>query len=193
VPPEGSAARAAAEGEPEPPQGESEHRPRQGETEPLQGESEHHPRQGEPEPRQGEPEPSQGESDRLRILELLEQHKITAAEAGDLLAALGERDRGRDGRRRERNRWLAEELAPASDRARWFRVRVTDLSTGRMRTNVSVPIGMVGFGLGFARRFRNIPGVAHVDDLFEAVREGRRGVIFDVANEGGERVEIFID
>ena len=62
-----------------------------------------------------------------------------------------------------------------------------------MRTNVSVPIGMVGFGLGFARRFRNIPGVAHVDDLFDAVRQGRRGTIFDVANEGGERVEIFID
>jgi hypothetical protein len=135
----------------------------------------------------------EGDSERLRILELLEQQKITAAEAADLLAALGEHDRGRDGRRRERNRWLAEELAPASDRARWFRVRVTDLSSGRMRTNVSVPIGMVGFGLGFARRFRNIPGVAHVDDLFEAVREGRRGIIFDVANDGGERVEIFID
>ena len=52
---------------------------------------------------------------------------------------------------------------------------------------------MVGFGLGFARRFRGIPGVEHVDDLFEAVRAGRRGMIFDVANEDGERVEIFID
>ena len=129
--------------------------------------------------------------DRLRVLELLEQQKITAAEASELLAALG--DRSRDGRRRDRNRWLAEELAPAADRARWFRVRVTDQRTGQLRTNVSVPIGMVGFGLGFARRFRHIPGVEHVDDLFEAVRAGRRGTIFDVANEGGERVEIFID
>jgi hypothetical protein len=131
------------------------------------------------------------DQDRLRVLQLLEQQKITAAEASELLAALG--DRGRDGRRRDRNRWLAEELAPAADRARWFRVRVTDQRTGQMRTNVSVPIGMVGFGLGFARRFRHIPGVEHVDDLFEAVRAGRRGTIFDVANEGGERVEIFID
>ena len=131
---------------------------------------------------------------RLRVLELLQQQKITAAEASELLAALGDRgDRSRDGRRRDRNRWLAEELAPAADRARWFRVRVTDQRTGQMRTNVSVPIGMVGFGLGFARRFRHIPGVEHVDDLFEAVRAGRRGTIFDVANEGGERVEIFID
>jgi hypothetical protein len=132
-----------------------------------------------------------GDAERLRILQLLEQQKITAAEAAELLAALGER--GGEGRRRERHRWLAEELAPPSDRARWFRVRVTDQRTGRTRTNVSVPIGMVGFGLGFARRFRNIPGVGAVDDLFEAVRTGRRGTIFDVSNEGGERVEILID
>ena len=132
-----------------------------------------------------------GDEAGLRILEMLEQQKITATEAAELLAALQEP--GRDSRRRERHRWLAEELGPPSDRARWFRVRVTDQRTGVMRTNVSVPIGMVGFGLNFARRFRNIPGVAHVDDLFEAVRQGRRGVIFDVANEGGERVEIFID
>jgi hypothetical protein len=137
------------------------------------------------------PNEDTGDADRLRILELLEQQKITAAEAAELLAALG--DRGRDVRRRERYKWLAEDLAPATDRARWFRVRVTDQRSGQMRTNVSVPIGMVGFGLGFARRFRNIPGVAHVDDLFEAVRNGRRGTIFDVSNEGGERVEIFID
>lgn len=131
------------------------------------------------------------ERDRLRILRLLEQQKITASEAAELLAAIG--DRAPDGRRRDRNRWLAEDLAPRSDRARWFRVRVTDQRTGRRRTDVSVPIGMIGFGLGFARRFRTIPGVGAVDDLFEAVRAGRRGTIFDVSNEGGERVEIFID
>jgi hypothetical protein len=138
----------------------------------------------------GTDQPADG--DRLRILQLLEQNKISAAEASELLAAL-EGERGRDSRRRERGRWLAEELAPPSDRARWFRVRVTDQRTGRRRTDVSVPIGMIGFGLGFARRFRNIPGVGAVDDLFEAVRTGRRGTIFDVSNEGGERVEILID
>jgi DNA-binding transcriptional ArsR family regulator len=126
------------------------------------------------------------DEERLRILELLEQQKISAAEAAELLAALG-------ARRRERGRWIADELTPRSDRARWFRVRVTDEHTGRVRTNVSVPIGMVGFGLGFARRFRNVTGVGMVDEMFEAVRSGRRGTIFDISNEGGERVEILID
>src|SRR5258708_4329168 len=122
----------------------------------------------------------------LRILRLLERQKITAAEAAELLAAL-------DARGRERGRWIAQELAPRSDRARWFRVRVTDGHSGRVRTNVSVPISMVGFGLGFARRFRNVPGVGMVDEMFDAVRSGRRGTIFDISNEGGERVEILID
>jgi len=132
------------------------------------------------------------QSERLRILALLEQHKITAAEASELLKALGER--GRDAPRRpDRSRWLAEELAPPTDRARWIRVRVTDERTGRVRTNVSVPIGMVGFGLDFARRFRGVPGVGVVDEMYDAVRSGRRGTIFDVSNEGGERVEIVID
>src|SRR5256714_14275804 len=144
-------------------------------------------------------QPTEGE--RLRILQLLEQGRITAAEASELLAALD--DGGRQLRRRtergrwvsdERGRWFREEMGPPPvGRARWFRVRVTDQRTGRVRSNVSVPIGMIGFGLGFARRFRNIPGVGAVDDLFEAVRAGRRGTIFDVSNEGGERVEILID
>src|ERR1043166_2674525 len=133
---------------------------------------------------------SSAESERLRILQLLEARKITAAEAAELLSALGEGSRER---RRERGRWLSEEAAPPSDRPRWFRVRVTDERTGRVRTNVSVPIGMIGFGLGFARRFRGVPGVGVVDEVFEAVRSGRRGMLFDVANEGGERVEILID
>ncbi len=146
-----------------------------------------------------EEQPTEGE--RLRILQLLEERKITAAEASELLAALD--DGGRELRRRvergrwmrdERGRWFREEMGPPTvGRARWFRVRVTDQRTGRVRSNVSVPIGMVGFGLGFARRFRRIPGVEQMDDLFEAVRSGRRGVIFDVANEDAERVEIFID
>ncbi len=146
---------------------------------------------------EGEPA---SELERLRILELLEQRRITAAEAAELLSALDTGGRGMQRRvergrwvRDDRGRWFREEMGPPADRARWFRVRVTDQRTGRVRSNVSVPIGMVGFGLGFARRFRRIPGVEHVDDLFEALRSGRRGVIFDVGNEGAERVEIFID
>ena len=138
----------------------------------------------------GDPVGTTSDDERMRILELLEQRKITASEAADLLNALDELE---SPRRREAQ-GAAAPFARGRGRARWIRIRVTDVSSGRVRTNVSLPIVMVGFGLApFARRFR-VPGLHHMaDDLLEAVREGRRGTIFDVANEGGERIEIVID
>src|SRR5688572_29501078 len=101
------------------------------------------------------------ESERIKVLELLEQGKITAAEAAELLNALGaasgERGPGRagsDGGRRERGRWErrggwggawswdGEGDMANLGRARVFRVRVTDTATGKVRANVSIPIGI---------------------------------------------------
>lgn len=129
------------------------------------------------------------EAERMRILELLQEGKISAAEAADLLSALDERPRA--GARRERSR--AAETDGPGERPRWFRVRVTEAATGRARANVTIPIGVVGFGIGMARKFR-APSHPHFDDLMEAVRSGRRGTVFDV--QGGdpvERVEIIIE
>lgn len=128
------------------------------------------------------------DAERMRILELLEQGKITAAEAAELLSALG--DRPRDNGRRERSRWGPAEQP--FDRPRWLKVRVTDAGTGRTRANVTIPIRVLGFGVGFAHRL-NVPGSRHIDDIMEAVRAGRRGTIFDVSGDGDERVEIIIE
>ena len=118
---------------------------------------------------------------RTRVLEMLEAGKITAAEAAELLSALDDRAPQTGLRRRP----SVEEV-----RARWFSVRVTDRHTGQMRANVRVPLGMVGFGLGAARRLA--PKDDRLDEIFQAVKSGRRGPVFDVEGEG-ERVEILID
>src|SRR5689334_9351266 len=76
-------------------------------------------------------------NERMRVLELLEQGKITAAEAAELLRALGDDDR----------ELMAGGAAPRGERPRWFRVRVTEVATGRQKANVSIPFGMVNFGL----------------------------------------------
>jgi hypothetical protein len=126
--------------------------------------------------------------ERLRVLELLEQKKITAAEAAELLSALEARD---PDDRRPRYRWKSGEIQ--HERPRWFRIRVTDIRTGRTRANVSIPIGMVGFGLGVAHRWR-VPGGRHLDDLLAFLRSGRRGTIFDVSSgPEGDRIEIFVE
>lgn len=130
------------------------------------------------------------EAERMRILEMLQEGKISAAEAAELLSALDDRPRGTGGRK-ERGR--AAEAEPARDRPRWFRVRVTDTATGRARANVTIPIGVIGFGMGMARRFK-APSHPQFDDLMEAVRAGRRGTVFDVqGGDPAERVEIIIE
>lgn len=128
------------------------------------------------------------DDERMQILGMLEEGRITSAEAADLLSALDDR---RQNSRRDRPRGAAPELS--SDRPRWFRVRVTDARTGQVRANVTIPFGMVGFGVGVARRLK-MTGGAPVDDLLEAVRGGRRGTLVDVQGDtSGERVEIIVD
>jgi hypothetical protein len=143
--------------------------------------------------------------ERLRVLELLEQGKITAAEAAELLRALGDEDDERDeGGGRER-RYRRDERERDRDRfdggrralPRWFRVRVTDTRTGRIWANVSIPYGMVNSGLRFAPG--NFPfGRAglplQMDDLLSALRSGRRGTIYDVTDsDKGQRIEIIVE
>lgn len=141
--------------------------------------------------------------ERLRVLELLEQGKITAAEAAELLRALGDEEVAggeRDGRdRRYRREERERERFDGGRRGlpRWFRVRVTDTRTGRMWANVSIPYGMVNSGLRFAPG--NFPfGRAglplQMDDLLSALRSGRRGTIYDVTDAGkGQRIEIIVE
>jgi hypothetical protein len=129
------------------------------------------------------------EAERMRILEMLQEGKINAAEAADLLSAI--EDRGRD--RRERTRWSgwgAPEPPPRGPHR--FRLRVTDTRTGREHANFTLPLGMLGVGIGIGKKFR-MPGNQHMDVLMDAVRQGRRGTIFDVSGGDGERVEIIIE
>jgi hypothetical protein len=136
-------------------------------------------------------------AERMRVLEMLEHGKITAAEAAELLHALedqpAERPRGGAG---SGPTWGAAQPQGGPGRPRWFRVRVTDTATGRSKANVAIPYGMVDFGLKFApNRFRlRNRGSHHVDDLLEALKTGRRGTLYDVTDKNeSERIEIIVD
>ncbi len=113
--------------------------------------------------------------ERLRVLKLLEEGKISAAEAEKLLATLS------TGRK-----------PPPARSARILRIRVSDAVTGRVRTNVSVPVGLVDTILSAVGRFA--PGIegAQAQTVLAALRDGHVGKILDVVDET-ERVEIFVE
>jgi hypothetical protein len=114
---------------------------------------------------------------------MIEEGKISAGEGAELLRALEQNSRSQ----------AAEPLKGASN-PRWFRVRVTDMKSGRNKVNVNIPMGLVNVGIKMGARFA--PDMEGVDynEIVAAIRSGQQGKIFDATNEeDGERVEIFVE
>ena len=119
--------------------------------------------------------------ERMQILKMIQEGKIGADEGAKLLSALGDR----------KSTSRAATTPPA---ARWFRVRVTDLATGKNKVNVNIPMSLVNVGIKMGARF--IPKDVDVDleETIEQIRNGAQGKMIDAINEeDGERVEIFIE
>lgn len=121
--------------------------------------------------------------ERLQILKMIEQGKITASEGAELLRALEQ----------DTQTPKTEPLRGASS-PRWFRVRVTDMKSGRNKVNVNLPMGLVNVGIKMGARFAPEMEGANYDQIMQAVRSGQQGKILDITNdEDGERVEIFVE
>lgn len=121
--------------------------------------------------------------ERMQILKMIEDGKITATEGAELLRAL-DKD----------NRNQPQEPLKGASAPRWFRVRVTDVANGRNKVNVNIPMGLVNVGIKMGARFA--PDIEGVDfkELMEAIRSGQQGKVIDITNEeDGERVEIFVE
>ena len=122
--------------------------------------------------------------ERMRILKMVEDHKITAEEAAKLLAAIGEGSGAAAGQRQGRG----------SQAGKWLRIRVTDIATGRSKASVQIPLGLMDAGMKIGAHFA--PEVEGVDmsKVLDAVHSGVTGKIMDVTDEeDGERVEIFVE
>lgn len=121
--------------------------------------------------------------ERMQILKMIEEGKISASDGAELLRALDSHQETK----------AAQPLKGASE-PRWFRVRVTDMATGRNKVNVNIPMGLVNVGMKMGARFA--PDIEDLDfeELAEMIRSGAHGKVIDVVdNEEGERVEIFVE
>ena len=123
--------------------------------------------------------------ERLRILKMVEDGKISAADGAKLLAALAE------------SRKPPPPPPPppgAAADARWFRVRVTDTQTSRTKINVNIPAGLVNVGIRMGARFAPNLEAAQMQAMVDALKSGARGKILDMTDdEAGEHVEIFVE
>ena len=82
-----------------------------------------------------------------------------------------------------------------SNSANWFRVRVTDLETGKIKSNVKIPLSLANFGMKMAAKYapESIEGLDWSQLIAEA-QNGEEAKLVDVEDvEKGERVEVFVE
>ena len=121
--------------------------------------------------------------ERARILQMVSDNKIDAQEAARLLGALNASP-GSDDR---------AERAPTG-RARWFRVRVTDMETGRTKVNVNLPLSLVKVGMRMGAHFAPEVEELDWDELMTAIQDGAAGKLVEVEDmEDGEKVEVYVE
>jgi SHOCT-like protein len=121
--------------------------------------------------------------ERMKILKMIEEGKLSAEEGTKLLAALSDK------------RMSTPPRPPGmSGGPRWLRIRVTDIRSGRSKASVQIPLALVDAGMKIGAHFA--PEVQGVDmsNVMEAVRSGMIGKIIDVTDEeDGEHVEIYVE
>ncbi len=132
--------------------------------------------------------------ERVKILQMLQEGKLTPESAAQLLQAVEpEPPQPAPAAPQPVREALAADPLSTS-RPRWLRVRVSDTDTGRPRVNVRLPLSLVkmGFKLG-ARYAPEIEGL-DIEELIRAAENGEGGLFVDVTDEeDGEHVEVFLE
>jgi hypothetical protein len=119
--------------------------------------------------------------ERMQVLKMVEKGQITAEEGARLLEAIeaaGSKEQTRSG----------------GSPSRWFRVRVTDMRTGKSKVNVNIPMSLVNVGMKLGAKFAPEVSGVQMEEIMNAVKEGASGKIVDVEDEeDGEHVEIYVE
>jgi len=126
------------------------------------------------------------DNERMMILKMVQDGKISADEAAKLFEAL-------DKNKENENSDQKDEVG-AKQHGKFFRVRITDADCGKIRANIRIPLNIMDIGAKFGAHFApQIDGIES-EELMRAVRSGEVGKIIDVFDdEDGEHVEIFIE
>jgi hypothetical protein len=124
--------------------------------------------------------------ERLKILKMIQDGIITAEEGSKLLKALTTSS--------QKSRPTRPSVQVGS--ARWLRVRVTDMATGKSKVNVNLPLKLVDAGINIAAQFapEDVEFEGIMTAVNEAISDNMMGKIVDVVDgEDGEHIEVFIE
>ena len=119
--------------------------------------------------------------EKMQILKMVEDKKITVEEATELLATL-DKD---------------EEIIPRKD-VKWLKVRVYTLDD-QPKVNVNIPISLVDVGFKLAKKYDpklKESGLDKIDldEILDAVKNGAEGKLVDVIDEEEQtKVKVYVE
>ena len=123
--------------------------------------------------------------ERMRILKMIQDGKITADEGSRLIQALDTHKPASTPN---------TTASGASKTGRWFHVQVTDTNTGKTRVNIRLPVNLLQAGMKMGARFSPEVQGLDMDQLNQFINSGEVGKVVDVVDEeDGEHVEVFIE
>jgi hypothetical protein len=124
-------------------------------------------------------------NERMLILRMIEDGKISAEEGAKLLTSVDAEPK---------NQPSAAMVSKKPGSPQWFRVRVSDSRSGKMKALVNLPIGLMDWGLRVGAQFAPEMEGLDLNELSEVLRSGADGKIVEVYDEeDGEHVEIYIE
>jgi len=146
--------------------------------------------------------------ERLSILKMVEENKISAEQGVQLLSALGQpkaapapvmnsQPAGEAMDEAVVDEVMVDETTPEKSftgKGRWFRVMVTDTNTGKNKVSVRLPMRMVQWGLKVGSRYTDELEGLDFNELAQALSEEGGGPLVDVIDEeDGEHVQVFVE
>jgi len=129
--------------------------------------------------------------EKLKILKMLEEGKITSEDAAKLIEAL-EKSEGK-----EQGGGNTAETEKSLETGTSLKIKVTDMDTGKVKVNLNIPMRLARFAKTLVPSSEKVKLERHginLDDLFGTLGAGKIGKILEVEDEiDRQRVEIWVE
>ena len=123
--------------------------------------------------------------ERLKILKMIQENKISAEEGIKLLEAIDTPI--------HEEKITGLQVIPGHE-PKFLRIHVTDTRTGRPRVNIRLPISVINAGFKMGAKFSPELQGLDADQLLGFVKAGVTGQVIDIQDEeNGEHVEIYLE
>ncbi len=119
--------------------------------------------------------------EKLKILKMIEEGKITSDEGIQLLNAVESQE---------------EITIKNNTDSKWFKVRVYS-KNDKEKVNVNIPISLIDIGLKIGTKCNaeledQLKGI-DLKEIINAVKEGAEGKLVEVIDDNGDKVEVFVE